>query len=120
MRLTAVLHKGVQQDPTLLSALEVVKMVTCDAARALGLADRIGSLAVGKQADLILIDLNRPHLTPRYDVYSHLVYAIGRDDVTMVLIQGRVVMRNRQLTTVAEADVMAAVQALAQEIATSQ
>jgi 5-methylthioadenosine/S-adenosylhomocysteine deaminase len=116
MRLAAVLHKGVQQNPTLLLAQEVVKMVTCDAARALGLVDKVGSLAPGKQADLILIDLNRPHLIPRYDVYSHLVYTVGRDDVATVLIQGRMVMRKRQLTTVDEAAVMAKVQDLAQEI----
>jgi 5-methylthioadenosine/S-adenosylhomocysteine deaminase len=116
MRLAAVLHKGVQQNPTLLLAQEVVKMVTCDAARALGLDDKIGSLVPGKQADLILIDLNRPHLTPRYDIYSHLVYAVGRDDVATVLIQGRVVMRKRQLMTVDEPTVMAMVQDLAQEI----
>ncbi len=117
MRLAAVLHKGVQQNPTVLSAREVVKMATCDAAQALGLGDKIGSVRPGKEADLILIDLNRPHLTPRYDIYSHLVYAVGRDDVSTVLIQGRPVMRNHQLLTVDEAGVMAAVQALAGEIA---
>lgn len=117
MRLAAVLHKGVQQNPTLLSAQEVVKMVTCDAAAALGLDDKIGSLVAGKEADIILIDLNRPHLTPRYDVYSHLVYAVGRDDVTTVFIRGRIVMQQRQLTTLDEASAIAAVQELAQQIA---
>lgn len=117
MRLAAVLHKGVQQNPTLLSAREVVKMVTCDAAHALGLGDKIGSLTPGKQADVILIDLHHPHLTPRYDVYSHLVYTVGRADVSTVLIQGCIVMQNRRLLTVDEAEAMAAVQALAREIA---
>jgi 5-methylthioadenosine/S-adenosylhomocysteine deaminase len=117
MRLAAVLHKGVQQNPTLLSAQEVVKMATCDAARALGLGDKIGSLTPGKEADIILVDLHRPHLMPRYDVYSHLVYTVGRADVSTVLIQGRTVMQNRRLLTVDEAGVMAAIQALAGEIA---
>lgn len=117
MRLTAVLHKGVQQNPTLLSAREVVKMATCEAACALGLGDKIGSLTPGKQADLILIDLHRPHLTPCYNIYSHLVYAVGRAEVSTVLIQGRIVMQNRQLLSVDEAGVMAAVRDLAAEIA---
>jgi 5-methylthioadenosine/S-adenosylhomocysteine deaminase len=117
MRLVAVLHKGVQQNPTLLSAQEVVKLVTCDAANALGLGNKIGSLVPGKQADIILVDLNRPHLIPRYDVYSHLVYTVGRDDVATVLIQGQTVLDNRQLTSVDEASIIQAVQELAQKIA---
>jgi len=117
MRLAAVLHKGVQQNPTLLSAQEVVKMVTCDAAEALGLSDKIGSLVAGKEADIILIDLNRPHLVPRYDVYSHLVYAVGRDDVATVLIRGRMVMQQRRLLTIDQTSAIAAVQELAQQIA---
>jgi 5-methylthioadenosine/S-adenosylhomocysteine deaminase len=117
MRLTAVVHRGVHGDPTFLPAPEVVKMVTCDAARALGLGDRVGSLEVGKRADIIVIDLNRPHLVPLYNVYSHLVYAVGRDDVSTVLINGQVVMRNRQLLTIDEGATMAEVRAMAQQIA---
>ncbi len=120
MRLAAVLHKGVQQNPTLMPALEVVKMATCDAASALGLGDKIGSLAPGKQADLILINLEQPHLTPLYDVYSHLVYAVGRADVATVLIRGRVVMQERELTTLDEASVIAAVEELGQTIKKQQ
>lgn len=92
-------------------------MVTCDAATGLGLGDKIGSLAAGKEADIILIDLSRPHLVPRYDVYSHLIYAVGRDDVATVLIRGRTVMQQRQLLTIDEASAIAAVQELAQQIA---
>jgi 5-methylthioadenosine/S-adenosylhomocysteine deaminase len=117
MRLAAVVHRGVHGDPTFLPAPEVVKMVTCDTARALGLGDRVGSLEVGKRADIILIDLNHPHLVPLYDVYSHLVYAVGRDDVSTVLINGQLVMRNRQLLTVDEEATMAEVRAMAQQIA---
>lgn len=116
MRLAAILHKGVQQDPTLMPAVEVVKMATCDAAKALGLGDKVGSLAPGKQADLIMIDLDQAHLTPLYDVYSHLVYAVGRADVDTVLIQGRIVMQERELTTLDEASVITAVEELGQAI----
>jgi 5-methylthioadenosine/S-adenosylhomocysteine deaminase len=117
MRLAAVVHRGVHGDPTFLPAPEVVKMVTSDAARALGLGDRVGSLEVGKRADIILIDLNRPHLVPLYDVTSHLVYAVGRDDVSTVLINGQVVMRNRQLLTIDNAATIAEVRAMGQQIA---
>ncbi|MCP3997334.1 MAG: amidohydrolase family protein, partial [bacterium] len=73
-----------------------------DATRALGLGDEIGSLEPGKRADLILLDSNSPHLTPLYDPCSHLVYAAGRGDVSTVMIDGRLVMRDRQLLTVDE------------------
>jgi 5-methylthioadenosine/S-adenosylhomocysteine deaminase len=100
IRLAAVLHRGVAHDPTLNPAPEVVRMATIDAANALGLGDQIGSLEAGKRADLLLIDLDSPHLVPLYDVYSYLVYAVGRDDVKTVLIDGQVVMRDRALQTV--------------------
>ena len=116
LRLTAVLHKGVHQDPALITAREVAAMATRDAAEALGKEDEIGSLEPGKRADLIVLDLERPHLTPMFDVYSHLVYAAGRDDVETVVIHGRTVMRDRTLTTLDEAGVMAEVRAIAAQI----
>ena len=78
--------------------------------------DEIGSLEPGKRADLIVLNLDRPHLTPMFDVYSHLVYAAGRDDVETVVIHGRTVMRDRTLTTLDEAGVMAEVRAIAAQI----
>lgn len=117
MRLAATLPKGVQQDPSLCPALDILKMATCDAAEALGLGDRLGSLEAGKRADLILIDLNRPHLTPLYDVYSHLIYSVGRADVSTVIINGQMVMRARRLTTLDEAAIMNGVRSLTREIA---
>ena len=113
MRLAAVLHKGVHQDPALISAREVVAMATREAAAALGMGDAIGSLEAGKRADLIVIDLNRPHLTPMFDVYSHLVYAIGRSDVVTTIIHGRLVMWDRRLTTLDEAAAIAEVNQIA-------
>jgi 5-methylthioadenosine/S-adenosylhomocysteine deaminase len=116
MRVAAVLHKGVSGDPTFLDAREVVRMVTCDAAEALGLGGQIGSLEAGKRADIILIDLDSPHLTPLYDVYSHLVYAVGRGDVSTALIDGRVVMQDRQLTTLDREAILGEIRALAPRI----
>ncbi len=86
-------------DPTALDALRVVKMATCDGAKLLGMGDRIGSLAVGKKADVIVIDTHKPHLTPLYNPWSHLVYAASGHDVTHSMINGRLVMADRQLLT---------------------
>ncbi len=106
-RTAALLHKGVCQDPTVLPARQALYMATRGSAAALGLGDRIGSLAPGKRADLITLDLSALHLTPRYDVYSHLVYAAGRSDVRDAVIQGRVVMRERELLTLDEREIRA-------------
>jgi len=100
MDAAAKLHKAVSLDPTVMRAHEVLRMATITGARALGLDHEIGTLAVGKQADLIMIDLSRPHLTPMYHPESHLVYAAKAGDVSDTMIAGQWVMRNRQLLTI--------------------
>jgi 5-methylthioadenosine/S-adenosylhomocysteine deaminase len=117
MRIAAILHRGVQLDPTLNPTEEVVRMVTCEAAEALGIGDRFGSIESGKFADLILIDLRSTHLVPMYDVFSHLVYAVGREDISTVIIHGRVVMRERELLTIDEAETVAHTRELASKFA---
>lgn len=102
IRLATLLQRGANLNPTFNPAPEALEMVTSQAAQVLGLDDRIGSLEVGKHADLITIDLDQPHLVPLYDYYSHLVYAVGREDVNTVMINGRLVMRDRELLTVDE------------------
>ena len=77
MDMAAKLHKASSLDPTVLDAATVLRMATIDGARALGLDRQIGSLEVGKKADLIIIDTRKPHLTPMYNPVSHLVYAVG-------------------------------------------
>lgn len=116
MRTAALLQKGVRLDPTLLPAPTVLRMATLGSARALNLADKIGSLETGKRADIILVDFNQPHLTPLYNIYSHLVYSAHMADVQTVLINGRLVMHNRQLLTLDEAAVKAQAQAAARHI----
>lgn len=120
LRLGAALHKGVGEDPTLMPARDVFAQATIEGARALGLGDRIGSIEPGKEADLVIVDLDRPHLVPLHDLYAHLVYAIGRDDVRTVLIQGRVVMRDRRLTTIDEHAAMEEVAELATRLRRSR
>jgi 5-methylthioadenosine/S-adenosylhomocysteine deaminase len=99
MDTAAKLHKVHRLDPTVLAAATVLRMATIDGARALGLDARVGSLAPGKQADLILIDTHKPHLTPLYHPESQLVYAAKGSDVTTVIINGRVVMDNGRILT---------------------
>ncbi|MCG8468707.1 MAG: amidohydrolase [Gemmatimonadetes bacterium] len=116
MRFAGLLQRGHRQDSTLTPAREIVRMVTSAGARALGLGDVVGRVAVGLRADLILIDLAAPHLTPMFDPYAHLVYAVGRDDVRSVMIDGAFVLRDRVLTTLDEDAVLSEVRTLADQI----
>ncbi|MCU0559794.1 MAG: amidohydrolase [Desulfobacterales bacterium] len=99
MDTAAKLHKGQTLDPTVMDAQTVLRMATIDGARALGLGERIGSIEAGKQADLIVLDTRKPHLTPMYHPASHLVYAARGSDVATVVIAGRVVLRDRRILT---------------------
>ena len=89
MRQAALLARLTSGRPDVASATEVLRAATIEGARALGLGDRIGSVEVGKRADLVLVDLAAPHLTPVHDVAALLVFAAGRGDVTDVLVDGR-------------------------------
>lgn len=116
MDAAAKLHKVISLDPTVMNAKTVIRMATCEGAQALGLGNITGSLEVGKKADIAIIDCNKPHLTPMYNEYSHLVYAASGADVDTVLINGQVVMRNRRLLTIDEREVMARVREIAVKI----
>ncbi|MFW5931043.1 MAG: amidohydrolase, partial [Desulfosalsimonas sp.] len=98
MDAAAKIHKAATLDPTVMEAEKVLRMATIDAARTLGLEEKIGSLEPDKKADIIVIDTQKPHLTPMYNVYSHLVYSASGSDVTNVIINGLPVMTERQLT----------------------
>ncbi|MCK5849467.1 MAG: amidohydrolase [Kiritimatiellae bacterium] len=95
--LTAKIHKVTRLDPTAVAAYSVLRMATIDAANALGLGDLIGSLEKGKRADICLIDSRKFHLVPLYNPISQLVYAVDGSDVNDVLINGRVVVRDRRI-----------------------
>jgi 5-methylthioadenosine/S-adenosylhomocysteine deaminase len=88
-------------------------MATCNGARVLGMENLAGSLKAGMKADIITIDLNRPHLTPMYNPYSHLVYAVNGSDVNTVIINGKIVMKDRRLLTINEFEVMERVKKIA-------
>src|ERR1051325_9417538 len=106
MRTAALLQKALH-GPEVVPAKRVLRMATIDGARALGLADEIGSLEVGKRADVIIVDLNGLHSAPETDVISSLVYSAQAADVSATIIDGHVVMRNRALTALNEVDVIA-------------
>ena len=84
-----------------------MRMATTFGARSLGLQDRIGSIEIGKKADVIIVDMDKPHLTPMYNPYSHLVYAARGNDVSHSIINGRLVMEDRRLLTMDLHEVMA-------------
>jgi cytosine/adenosine deaminase-related metal-dependent hydrolase len=93
-------HRRHFRDETVLPPGKALEMVTIDAARALGMADRIGSIEVGKQADLILVDLRKPHLyPPNMPLYRLACFAVG-SDVDTVIVGGRILMQGRQVLTV--------------------
>ena len=106
MDTAAKLHKFTNGDPTALPAETVFRMATMGGARVLNLHDRIGSLEPGKRADIVLLDTRRAGLTPLYHVYSHLVYAARGSDVSTVLVNGRIVVRDGRILTVDEAEAM--------------
>lgn len=107
MRLTANLARLVRDDPAALSARDVVRAATVEGALAVGLADRIGTVEVGKEADLIAIDLNAPHLVPVHDPYTSVVFSAGRSDVRHVFVAGEPVVIDRRSTRVDHHAVMA-------------
>lgn len=106
MDMAAKLHKVRAMDPTVMDAVTVLRMATIEGARALGLQDVTGSIETGKKADIIIVDTNRPHLTPMYNPFSHVVYAARGSDVSHVLINGRMVMAQRKLLTLDLKEVM--------------
>jgi len=116
MNTAAKLHKIAAMDPTVMNAETVVKMATQGGAKTLGMANRIGSIETGKEADIILLDMNKPHLTPLYNYYSQIVYAAGGADVKTSIIGGKIVMQDRKLLTIDIDEAMANVRKTAKGI----
>ena len=100
MRLAALLQKINNMDPAVLPAKKVLEMATIDGAAAIGLSDSIGSIEVGKRADLIQVSTEDVHYTPTFDIISHLVYVSDEQDVTTVVVDGKVLMKDREILTI--------------------
>jgi 5-methylthioadenosine/S-adenosylhomocysteine deaminase len=116
MRAASLLHKLTTGDPRVLSAREALEMATRRGARALGMERQIGSLETGKRADLILVSVRGARQTPLYDPVSHLVYVARGDDVRTTVVHGRVLMRDRKVLTLAEAEVLATARSWADKV----
>ncbi len=124
MKVAALLNKTRHRDPTALPAWKMLRLATAEGAAALGLGDRVGSLEPGKKADVILLDLKAPHMTPVLlkpvrNVAPNIVYSARGDEVTDVIINGAMVVENRKVTTMDEEKVVAEAQRAAEEIAYS-
>src|SRR5712672_2826752 len=102
MDTAAKLHKLISKDPKVLTAQEAFEMATIRGARALHLEKEIGSIETGKRADVVIVDLDDLNQTPSYNIYSNLVYATKASDVRTVIVEGRVIMRDRRLLTLNE------------------
>jgi len=116
---TAKLHKVNTLDPTAMNAPSVLKLATLNGARAIGLGENIGSIEIGKQADIIIVDTHKPHLVPMHHPVSHIVYAASGGDVRDVMVDGKILVKDYQLLTLNLADVMEEVAFLSQSIKTA-
>jgi 5-methylthioadenosine/S-adenosylhomocysteine deaminase len=106
MKVGALFQKSSNHDPTILPTETVLRMATIDGARALGLEKQVGSLEIGKKADIILIDFEKPHLTPQHNLYANIVYSARGSDVDTVIVDGKILMEKRKVRTAKEKEVM--------------
>jgi 5-methylthioadenosine/S-adenosylhomocysteine deaminase len=117
MDTAAKLSKVAEEDPSVLSAGSVLRMATVEGARALGLLDRIGTLEIGKQADMVIVSTRAPHMCPLYNAASALVYAADGSDVRDVVVNGRFLLKNRQPTTLDVDEILGQVRRISKRIA---
>jgi len=116
MEFAALLQKGFHRDATIMTAQKVLEMATIDGATAVGLAHEIGSIEVGKKADLALVDTRGAFMSPIHDPVSALVYSALGHETSLVLIDGRIVLRNSIIETVDEKAVRRAAQVAAADL----
>jgi 5-methylthioadenosine/S-adenosylhomocysteine deaminase len=116
MRQASFLAKLSTGDPTAVTAQDALDMATMGGARVLGMDKTIGSLEAGKHADLITVSMSAARQTPMYNPVSHLVYVTRGDDVRNTIVNGRILMRDRQLKTLDRATVIADANRLAQRV----
>lgn len=116
MDTAAKLSKVMTSDPTSLSARTVVRMATTWGARLLGLEDELGTIEPGKLADIIVIDRKTPRLCPIYDPFSAVVYSAKGSDVRDVIVNGRVLMKDRRFRTLDAEEIMAAARKVARTV----
>ena len=119
MKVLACLHRATTEDPSILTAEQIIEMATIGGAGAAGMSDRIGSLEPGKLADVVMLDLRRAHLVPAANLPAVLVWQANGSEVNTVLVDGEVVVRHGRptyLTTEEEQALYAAASARAATI----
>lgn len=102
----AKLHKAVSKDPTVLNSRTALLMATRWGAEALGLGEITGSLEIGKEADMVILNIEKPHLIPLYDIYSHIIYSARSSDIETVIIGGRIILNNGELKIQDESEIL--------------
>jgi len=106
MKFAALIHKHHRWDPCVTPAQTVLDFATIGGAKALHMSDKLGCIEEGKLADLIILDFNKPHLTPCYDVVSHIVYAAKASDVYAAIVNGKPLMVDRKVLVMNPEQVM--------------
>ena len=113
---TAKIHKLKTMNPTAMDTATVLRMATIEGAKMLGIEDKTGSIEAGKYADIIILDANKPHMIPMYNCYSQIVYSASGADVSASIINGKIVMKDRQLLNMDVSDIMDRVRKIADNI----
>jgi len=120
MHTASLLAKGVSQNASALSAMQTVRMATINGARALGLDQQIGSLEIGKHADIIAVDFSSLEMSPVYDPVANLIYSSSREQVSDVWVAGRHLLKDRELTTLDEQEILQKCQLWNDKISTTE
>ena len=106
MRMVSYLANLREEEPTVVPAETVLEMATINGAKAMGIEDQAGSIEVGRRADFIVIDMDKPHLTPAPDPVSTIAYAAHGSDVDTVVIDGQLIMESRKVLTLDEESIL--------------
>lgn len=116
MKFGALLQKAFTENPTVMPAGEVLRLATIDGAKAIGVENELGSLEVGKKADIVIVDINKPHTIPMYDPVSTLVYSSNGNDVDTVIVNGEILIEKAKFTSIDEDDVLQRARAASENI----
>jgi 5-methylthioadenosine/S-adenosylhomocysteine deaminase len=116
MRLSAMLAKLTSASAQTAPSVDIIRAVTINGAKALGMGEDIGSIEIGKRADVILIDLDKPHLAPIYDINALVVYSVGKGDVSDVIVDGQLLVKNGEMVNVDTEKLLDDVEAAAKRV----
>ncbi len=116
MKFGALLQKAFTEDSTIMPADEVLRFATIDGAKAIGVENELGSIECGKKADIVIVDINKPHTTPMYDPVSTLVYSSSGSDVDTVLVNGKIVLEKGKFTEIDEEKILRRARNCAEDI----